>query len=65
MQPAPEDRIEVALASLHATYFNRTRQKSEAAKSMKDYLPFLDPWPEPTEYSDTDLQSMRALGLKV
>lgn len=54
----------LALATLTAVYFNRTRGKDEQPKKIKDYLPFIDPWPDQnvTEYTEGELEIMRALG---
>lgn len=64
-QPAAEDRMEFALATLCAMFFNANRGKEQAARRMKDYLPFLDPWPnlgDLGQYSELDLEVMKALG---
>lgn len=61
-QPAAEDRIEIAIATLCALFFNANRGKAQASRQMKDYLPFLDPWPLPGRYSDVDREVMKALG---
>lgn len=62
-QPAPEERIEIVLAMLCQLYQNRTRGKEEQPKKVKDYLPFLDPWPQTggTEYTEFELEIMREL----
>lgn len=56
----------LALATLTAVYFNRTRGKDEQPKKIKDYLPFNDPWPDQsvTDYTEGELEIMRALGKK-
>lgn len=61
-QPAPEERIEIVLAMLCQLYQNRTRGKEEQPKRVKDYLPFIDPWPDESEYTEGELEIMRALG---
>lgn len=43
-------------------YQNRTRGKEEQPKRVKDYLPFIDPWPTESEYTEGELEIMRALG---
>lgn len=61
-QPAAEDRIEIALATLCAMFFNANSSKEKASRRVKDYLPFLDPWPLPGRYSDLDREVFEALG---
>lgn len=61
-QPAPDERVEIAVATLCAMFFNVHRAKEYAPRSMKDYLPFLDPWPVLGRYSDLDREVMAALG---
>lgn len=58
-QPAAEDRIEVAVASLIAIYVNAHLRDGAAAKSERDFLPYLEPWREVT--SDVDQEVLRAL----
>lgn len=61
-EPAAEDRNELALAKLCALTWNANRGKDQPVKEMKDYLPFLDPWPQEDRYSDLDRQMLKALG---
>jgi hypothetical protein len=48
-QPAPIERVEIALARLTAEYVNVHRAKGEELKQPTDFMSFRDPWPVPTE----------------
>ena len=61
-QPAPEERIEFAVATLCALMFNANRGKDIPPRRIKDYLPYDDPWPMPGRYSELDREVMDAFG---
>lgn len=58
-QPAPDERIEIALATLTAIYVNVHMEKGVPQKSARDFLPYLEPWKEVS--SDVDQEVLRAL----
>lgn len=60
-QPAPEERNEIAMATLCALFFNANRGKGQSPRRLKDYLPFIDPWPMPGRYSELDREVLEAL----
>jgi hypothetical protein len=65
-KPPAEERIEMAIARGQALYINRHLKEGVPERTPADYLPFLDPWPEPVEvgngrYSALDLEIMRGL----
>lgn len=43
-EPAPDERIEIAVAQLCATYVNAHRKKGAPAHPVVDFLPFRDAW---------------------
>jgi hypothetical protein len=63
-EPAPEERLEFAIASLHADYFNAHRGDQPAAK-LTDYLIFRNAWQAAAEqserYSAVDKSFLRTL----
>lgn len=62
-QPAPEERTEIAIASLHATYINAHLKKGASQVKVESLLPFLDPWRalwESRRYSDIDREMLEA-----
>lgn len=61
-QPPAEDRVEFAVATLCALFFNAHRGQGQPPRRLKDYLPFLDPWPMPGRYSELDREVLEALG---
>lgn len=61
-QPPAGDRVEIVVARLCTLFFNVHRDKSQALKTVRDYLPFYDPWPMIGRYTELDIEYMRALG---
>jgi len=64
--PAPEERIEFALAHLSAIYVNAHRNKAQEAKKIADFMLFADAWreddaPDEQGYSAVDRSILRAL----
>ena len=59
-QPSPEDRVEIAIATLCTLFFN-AHYKGD--RTVKDYLPYYNPWPMISRYSDLDIEIMQALGM--
>jgi hypothetical protein len=45
-EPAPDDRLEFALAAIQAMYVNSHRKQDAPAHNVKDFMLFLDPWGE-------------------
>lgn len=58
-EPAPEQRIEIALAQLCLLVF---KGNFKGEKDIKDFLPYLNAWPSELEgrYSETDMEVIRA-----
>lgn len=48
-QPAPEDRIEIAIARLTAVFINTHLKPGAKAVETADLLAFRDPWAGPPE----------------
>ena len=67
--PFPEERIEIALAELHATLYNVNKAKTSTAMKASKLLPIFDAWEKQTEaggedesrYSPVDLSIMKNL----
>ena len=62
-QPSPEERIEIAIANLHATYINAHLRKGAPTVKVKALLPYLDPWraaEEAARYSELDREFLEA-----
>lgn len=61
-QPMANDRVEFAMATLCAMFFNANRGQGQPVKNVKDYLPFIDPWPSKDgRYSDLDKEVLGTL----
>lgn len=61
-QPSPSERIERAIAHLSAIYFNGHRAEGSPARTVADFLPYLDPWPDLTRYTEVDREILSVLG---
>ncbi len=66
-QPAPEERIEVAVATLCALFRNRHRSENEQAFEVEQFMPYRNPWAEaPADrYSEVDRSFFAAFGVRV
>lgn len=65
-QPAPIERVELAVARFTAIYVNAHLAKGATEKETRDFLPYLDPWPTLTSvdqgrYSPLDLEILKTL----
>jgi hypothetical protein len=62
-RPAPEERIEYAVAYLHADYLNAQRKPGTPARSISDVMLFREPAPDATDdrYNDVDRSIIKAL----
>ena len=64
-RPAPEERIEYAIAYLHADYINAHRKPGTAARSIADLMLFREPAIGPDEndsrYSEVDRSFIKTL----
>jgi hypothetical protein len=71
-QPAAEDRIEIAVARLTATYVNAHLREGTKAVETTDYLAYHDPWskevvadPEYVNANKGWLQAFRSLSSRM
>lgn len=65
VEPAPEERIEYALAQLSALVVNRTRGAGEQPQRVADMLMFASPWQEKLSTLDAQIGSrLDSLGRK-
>jgi hypothetical protein len=56
-EPAPDERIEIAVAQLTALGANMMRGRGQPAKSTADFLLFRDPWGELPSTADRQIAS--------
>lgn len=69
-QPAPEERVEIAIARLHQTYLSARRGRGEPEVGIRELLPYLTPeWIEiprfdSVRYDDVDRSILQAFGAK-
>jgi len=65
-QPAPDERIEIAVATLCAMFRNANRGEGEQPVQVDDFLPYMNPWAPPKQerYSDVDRSFMAAFGVR-
>lgn len=63
-QPAPIERVEVALAHLAAIYVNAHLKPGAKPAEIPDFLPYLKAFEvvKKSRYSDTDMSILKALG---
>lgn len=66
-QPAPEDRIEIAVATLCSLFVNANRAAGSPAMNPTDFLPYLNPFvtAQADRYSDVDRSIMAGLGVRL
>lgn len=68
-RPAPEERIELMLAQGHAITVNQFIRAGATPKTLKDFLLFTGPWPEPQSQFATDrraaIQKFRSLSARI
>lgn len=66
-QPAPEERIELAVAQLCAMFANVHRRQGSAAIEVSEFLPYRDPFRavDADRYSDVDRSFLAAFGVKL
>lgn len=69
-EPAPEQRVEIAVARLCEMFAAAHRDpKSGARMTVRDFLPYLKAWDEPavdrSRYSEVDLEVLSTFGVKV
>lgn len=68
-QPAPEERTEIAVATLCTMYRNAHRADGEPPHEVVKFLPYLDPWSQPivsaSRYSEVDRSLMAAFGMRL
>jgi hypothetical protein len=69
-QPAPEERVEIAIARLTLSYLSAHRGRGEPEIQLKELLPYLSPeWVEvprfdSARYDDVDRSILEAFGAK-
>ncbi len=69
-QPAPGERVEIAIARLSEMYANSHRGRSDPEFGLRDFLPYLNPEWKPlprfdsARYDDVDRSILEAFGAK-
>lgn len=62
-EPAPAERLEVAIARLTAIFVNSKQEKGAPLKRAVDYMSYLKAWPEVVDgrYNETDREVLKEL----
>lgn len=62
-EPAPVERLEVAIARLTAIFVNSKQQNGTPPKKVTDYMCYLQAWPEVVDsrYNETDREVLKEL----
>jgi hypothetical protein len=65
IQPAPEERIEIAVASLHHSFATVRRRKGSPEPKLDQFLPYMNPWQrflDSRRYTPLDREILAAFG---
>lgn len=62
-EPAPEERLEVALANFMVMYATANGKQGAPQKKVADFLPYLKAWPQPADgrYNPVDMEVLQEL----
>jgi hypothetical protein len=62
-EPAPVERLEVAIARLTAQFVHANQAPNQPTPKVIDFLPYRQAWPEPTDgrYNETDREVLKEL----